>query len=75
MRKKAGKKRTDDIGRTSDTRLGLNLNSASVFDVLFPRALAESSTEDGPDMFIGHLRLCLLVLMAWLDDSLRFRSA
>ena len=55
MQKQAGKKRTDDIGQTSDTRAGLNLNGASVFDVLFPRALAEPPQWGGPDAFAGHL--------------------
>ena len=55
MQKKAGKKRIDDIGQTSDTRAGLNLNGASVFDVLFPRALAESPQWDEPSALVGHL--------------------
>ena len=55
MREKAGKEGIDDIGQTSDTRAGLNLDGASVSDVLFPRALAESPQWDGPDAFVGHL--------------------
>ena len=55
MREKAGKEGIDDIGQTSDTRAGLNLDGASVSDVLFPRALAESPQWGGPDAFVGHL--------------------
>ena len=55
MREKAGKEGIDDIGQTSDTRAGLNLDGASVLDVPSPRALAESPQRDGPGAFVGHL--------------------